>query len=58
MPIATLIPILAELVKVAPGLVVEIIGLFHTTGGNPTADDWAKLAAKVSATPFDAPPSV
>ncbi len=53
--IEPLIPVLVELVKYAPGLGVQSIGLFHSTGGNPTADDWAKLAASVK--PFDAPAS-
>ena len=57
MTLAALIPVLAELVKYAPGLVVEIIGLFHTTNGNPTAADWQALADRVAAKPFDAPPS-
>ncbi len=55
--LVALLPVLTELVKYAPGLVVEIIGLFHSTNGNPTAADWQALAAKVQSTPFDAPPS-
>lgn len=55
--LVALLPVLNEIVKYAPGLVVEIIGLFHTTAGNPTAADWQALAARVSNTQFDAPPS-
>ena len=55
--LVALLPVLAELAKTVPGLVVEIIGLFHTTNGNPTAADWQALSAKVQATSFDAPPT-
>lgn len=52
-----LMPILVELVKYAPGLVVQIIAMFHSTNGNPTAADWQALADRVAAKPFDAPPT-
>lgn len=51
-----ILPILVELVKYAPGLVVQIVAMFHTSGGNPTAADWQALADKVASKPFDAPP--
>jgi hypothetical protein len=52
-----LIPILVALAPVVPGLVTQIIGLFHSTGGNPTPEDWEAFARRVISTPFDAPPT-
>lgn len=57
-PLSDLIPVLVALAPVVPGLVVQIVALFHSTSGNPTVEDWQKLALKVSSTPFDAPPGV
>lgn len=55
--LVALIPVLQIIVKYAPGLVEEIVSMFSSTGGNPTAADWKALSDKVANTPFDAPPT-
>jgi len=55
--IVALLPVLQILVKYSPPLVEAIIGMFHSTSGNPTAADWKALEDKVASIPFDAPPT-
>ncbi len=52
------LPILQIAEQYIPGIANAVIGMLHSTNGDPKAADWQALSDKVTNTPFDAPPTV